>query len=209
MINLKLLETNYDEFVKKLEGKNVKAGLLDELLQTFNELKQKRKALENFQAIQNAKSKELGVKARVGEDVSELKNELKIPVYINKFDAFMCESDIFGYMKNTFVPDVLAQGDESFVVGDFSFKFHHFPGHTPGCSMIEIEDAMFSGDFLFKGSIGRWDFPYSDKNEMLESLKKCKNLKGDFALYTGHGAISTLKDERASLDRWIQIVKNS
>ena len=56
MINLKLLETNYDEFVKKLEGKNVKAGLLDELLQTFNELKQKRKALENFQAIQRAKS---------------------------------------------------------------------------------------------------------------------------------------------------------
>ncbi|WP_149706929.1 serine--tRNA ligase [Campylobacter concisus] len=78
MINLKLLETNYDEFVKKLEGKNVKAGLLDELLQTFNELKQKRKALENFQAIQNAKSKELGIKARAGEDVSELKSELNL-----------------------------------------------------------------------------------------------------------------------------------
>ena len=78
MINLKLLETNYDEFVKKLEGKNVKASLLEELLHTFNELKQKRKALENFQAIQNAKSKELGVKARAGEDVSELKNELNL-----------------------------------------------------------------------------------------------------------------------------------
>ena len=78
MINLKLLETNYDEFVKKLEGKNVKASLLDELLHTFNELKQKRKALENFQAIQNAKSKKLGVKARAGEDVSELKNELNL-----------------------------------------------------------------------------------------------------------------------------------
>lgn len=78
MINLKLLETNYDEFVKKLEGKNVKASLLDELLQTFNELKQKRKELENFQAIQNAKSKELGVKARAGEDVSELKSELNL-----------------------------------------------------------------------------------------------------------------------------------
>ena len=78
MINLKLLETNYDEFVKKLEGKNVKASLLDELLHTFNELKQKRKALENFQAIQNAKSKELGIKARAGEDVSELKNELNL-----------------------------------------------------------------------------------------------------------------------------------
>ena len=78
MINLKLLETNYDEFVKKLEGKNVKASLLDELLHTFNELKQKRKALENFQAIQNAKSKDLGVKARAGEDVSELKSELNL-----------------------------------------------------------------------------------------------------------------------------------
>ena len=78
MINLKLLETNYDEFVKKLEGKNVKASLLDELLHTFNELKQKRKALENFQAIQNAKSKELGVKARAGENVSELKSELNL-----------------------------------------------------------------------------------------------------------------------------------
>ncbi len=78
MINLKLLETNYDEFVKKLEGKNVKASLLEELLHTFNELKQKRKALENFQAIQNAKSKELGVKARAGEDVSELKSELNL-----------------------------------------------------------------------------------------------------------------------------------
>ena len=78
MINLKLLETNYDEFVKKLEGKNVKASLLDELLHTFNELKQKRKALENFQAIQNAKSKELGAKARAGEDVSELKSELNL-----------------------------------------------------------------------------------------------------------------------------------
>ena len=142
-------------------------------------------------------------------DVSELKNELKIPVYINKFDAFMCESDIFGYMKNTFVPDVLAQGDESFVVGDFSFKFHHFPGHTPGCSMIEIDDAMFSGDFLFKGSIGRWDFPYSDKNEMLKSLEKCKNLNGDFALYPGHGESSTLKAEQQELDRWIKIVEKS
>ena len=78
MINLKLLETNYDEFVKKLEGKNVKASLLDELLHTFNELKQKCKELENFQAIQNAKSKELGVKARAGEDVSELKSELNL-----------------------------------------------------------------------------------------------------------------------------------
>ena len=78
MINLKLLESNYDEFVKKLKGKNVKAEVLNELLTTFNELKAKRQALENFQAIQNAKSKELGIKARNGENTDELKNELNL-----------------------------------------------------------------------------------------------------------------------------------
>ena len=142
-------------------------------------------------------------------DAGLLQNELKIPVYINKFDAFMCESDIFGYMQNVFKPDILVEGDESFVVDDFYIKFHHFPGHTPGCSVIEINGVIFSGDFLFKGSIGRWDFPYSDKNGMIKSLQKCKKLEGDFTLYPGHGAISTLRDEQASLDRWIDIVKNS
>ncbi|WP_122873453.1 serine--tRNA ligase [Campylobacter showae] len=78
MINLKLLDTRYDEFVKKLQGKNVKAEVLNELLTTFNELKAKRQALENFQAIQNAKSKELGIKARNGENTDELKNELNL-----------------------------------------------------------------------------------------------------------------------------------
>ena len=99
--------------------------------------------------------------------------------------------------------------DENFNIDDFCIKFHHFPGHTPGCSMIEIDDAIFSGDFLFKGSIGRWDFPFSDKNEMLESLEKCKNLKGDFALYPGHGESSTLKAEQQELDRWVEIVRRS
>ena len=78
MINLKLLDTRYDEFVKKLQGKNVKPEVLNELLTTFDELKAKRQALENFQAIQNAKSKELGIKARNGENTDELKNELNL-----------------------------------------------------------------------------------------------------------------------------------
>ena len=78
MINLKLLDTRYDEFVKKLQGKNVKPEVLNELLTTFNELKAKRQALENFQAIQNAKSKELGIRARNGENTDELKNELNL-----------------------------------------------------------------------------------------------------------------------------------
>ena len=142
-------------------------------------------------------------------DVGELKNELKIPVYINKFDAFMCENDIFGYMKSVFKPDVLVSNDENFQIDDFYIKFHHFPGHTPGCSMIEIDDVMFSGDFLFKGSIGRWDFPFSDKNEMLKSLEKCKLIDDDFTLCPGHGESSMLKSEQDNIDYWVGLVKNS
>lgn len=78
MINLKLLESNYDKFVKKLKGKNIKTEVLSELLGTFNDLKTKRQELENLQAIQNAKSKELGNLARSGKDVNELKDELSL-----------------------------------------------------------------------------------------------------------------------------------
>lgn len=68
---------------------------------------------------------------------------------------------------------------------------------------------MFSGDFLFKDSIGRWDFPYSSKEDMIKSLEKCKNLRGDFILYPGHGEPSTLKREQENLDIWIRYVRKS
>ncbi|WP_169754832.1 serine--tRNA ligase [Campylobacter curvus] len=76
MINLKLLESNYENFVSKLRGKNINEDVLKSLLDTFNELKKQRQILENFQAVQNAKSKELGTLTRSGGDVTDLKEEL-------------------------------------------------------------------------------------------------------------------------------------
>ncbi|WP_169940115.1 serine--tRNA ligase [Campylobacter sp. RM15925] len=94
MINLKLLETNYDEFVSKLRGKKIKEEVLSELLATFNELKAKRQNLESLQAIQNAKSKELGIRTRGGEDVSALKEELNSnKVAMNEAEKVVRELD--------------------------------------------------------------------------------------------------------------------
>ncbi|CAD7288354.1 serine--tRNA ligase [Campylobacter suis] len=76
MINLKLLESNYDEFVAKLRGKKINEEILANLLDTFNTLKKERQELETLQSVQNAKSKELGILARSGGDVSALKDEL-------------------------------------------------------------------------------------------------------------------------------------
>lgn len=77
MINLRLIETNYDEFNKKLLAKGVDEGTLKSLLNMYNELKAKKSELEELQAFQNKFSKEMGLKARNGEDISELKASLE------------------------------------------------------------------------------------------------------------------------------------
>ncbi|MDA3057911.1 serine--tRNA ligase [Campylobacter sp. VBCF_05 NA6] len=76
MINLRLIETNFDEFNKKLIAKKVPEDTLKSLLDAYNELKEKKTNLENLQAVQNAKSKEMGVIARNGGDMKALKAEL-------------------------------------------------------------------------------------------------------------------------------------
>lgn len=77
MINLKLIETNFDEFNAKLKAKKVDEGVLKNLLDTYNELKIKKQELENLQAAQNAKSKEVGILTRSGTDTTLLKTELE------------------------------------------------------------------------------------------------------------------------------------
>ena len=70
------------------------------------------------------------------------------------------------------------------------------PGHTPGGVCLLIGDALFSGDTLFAGSMGRCDFPGSNIFDMRKSLKKLYNLAGDFRVFPGHAEATTLEHER-------------
>ena len=66
---------------------------------------------------------------------------------------------------------------------------------------------LFSGDFLFKGAIGRYDFPYSSREAMRVSLEKIKRFYakfGDFKLLPGHGESSTLSDEMESVEYYLK-----
>ena len=54
---------------------------------------------------------------------------------------------------------------------------------------------MFTGDFLFEGTIGRVDLPGGSIEDMLNSIKKIKKLSPTIKIYPGHGDITTLKDE--------------
>ena len=142
-------------------------------------------------------------------DNGALKEHYDIPIYCPKEDAFMLQKCVLGQHVPPSRADVEVDSEKPFWVGDFRLRFRHFPGHTPGCSVIELDDIWFSGDFLFKGSIGRWDFPYSDGHAMLQSLKRAKAIDKDFRLYPGHGEPTGLKREQMGLDRWIAYVQGT
>ena len=127
-------------------------------------------------------------------------------IYIHEEDAFMLRADPFGTMPESIEADVLIKGQEqSFEIAGFNVKFSLFAGHTPGSCMIEAGGVIFSGDVIFKGSIGRWDFPFSSGAQMRESLHKILQIKGDFTLYPGHGPNTSLAAERQNLKYFLQL----
>ena len=138
---------------------------------------------------------------------AELKKKLKIPIYVPKEDAFMLQNDTLSQGTPPSEPDYLVDRDALLDIQGIKVRYRHFPGHTPGCSIIEIEDVWFSGDFLFRDSIGRWDFPSSSGEDMAKSLKRVSTIQEDFTLYPGHGLSSTLKKEQKMLPFWIKEVE--
>ena len=81
-------------------------------------------------------------------------------------------------------------------VADMDIKILRTPGHTPGGVCLLIADALFSGDTLFAGSMGRCDFPGSNIFDMRKSLKLLWGLAGDYRVFPGHAQATTLEYER-------------
>lgn len=133
---------------------------------------------------------------------SIVQKEFGIKIYTPINDEFMLKSDPYGLGMPPSTPNVLINPDETIKIDNIEVKFHHFPGHTPGCSAIQIEKNLFSGDFIFKGTIGRFDFPKSSAKDMKKSLQKILKWKEDFFVYPGHGDKTTLKHEIISLKQW-------
>ncbi len=134
---------------------------------------------------------------------SELQEKLGVKLYTPKGDVPLLTASEWMPDLPPSTPDVIVNPDEELDFDGVKVKFRHFPGHCPGCSMIEIEDAMFSGDFIFERSIGRTDFPYSSPIDMKKSLEKFKLLDFDKTLYPGHGGTTTIKQEQQLSDYWI------
>jgi len=138
-----------------------------------------------------------------------VKEALKIPLYCPKDDTFMLTEDPLGQGTPKSTPDYEVVGDEELTLEGVKIKYRHFPGHTPGNSIIEIGDIWLSGDFLFQQSIGRWDFPASSGEDMVKSLEKAMKLEGDYTVYPGHGLSTTLKAEQRIMPYWIAQVQST
>lgn len=98
-------------------------------------------------------------------------------------------------------PEEVVTFDDAAVLelAGLTFNVAHAPGHTEGSAVFTADDAMFSGDVLFAGSIGRTDLPGGDPAAMLRTLQRVI-LPADDALNVlpGHGPATTIGEERRS-----------
>ena len=118
-------------------------------------------------------------------------------IYIHQADANGAGSTLFPLAGEV---DDLKLYDEGDVIrlGDHEIQVLHTPGHSPGSVTLKVEDVLFTGDTLFAGSCGRTDLRGGSYEQIMQSLKRLGEMKGDFHVCPGHEATSTLERERRS-----------
>lgn len=137
-----------------------------------------------------------------------IKEKTGSPIYIHKADEELLSDSVkslsFFCPGKPFIPceaDVLFDDGDTITQGSITFTVMHTPGHTAGsvcflCTDENGQHIMFSGDTLFKDSIGRSDVYSSDPGVMMQSLEKIKELNDDHIVYPGHGDSTTLNVEK-------------
>lgn len=136
----------------------------------------------------------------------EMRTKLNIPIEgPEKADAFWIDKlpewcQMAGFPNaEAFVPDRWLDDGDTVTVGEVSLKVIHCPGHTPGHVVFVSENDRIAwvGDVLFQGSIGRTDFPMSNHQDLIDSIRdKLFPLGDDITFVPGHGPTSTFGQER-------------
>jgi hydroxyacylglutathione hydrolase len=127
------------------------------------------------------------------------------PVYVSEIERPVL-ADIMSYVPfpgfgpyESYEADHLLRGGERLELGGFEIDVLFTPGHSPGhlTYSVPAERAIFSGDVLFQGSVGRTDLPGGDWGTLLESIRSLvETLPPDTKVYPGHMGITALGVER-------------
>jgi hydroxyacylglutathione hydrolase len=136
--------------------------------------------------------------------VADLLDARPAPLALHSLDVPLLRAkggaDLFGLpMRACPEPDVLLDGMETVRAGSLTFRVLFVPGHTLGHVAFHLPEAraVFSGDVLFKDSIGRTDLPGGDYATLLHSIRAvlCA-LPDDTTVCSGHGPQTTLGEEK-------------
>ena len=95
-----------------------------------------------------------------------------------------------------FKADILLDDGDKFMLGETEITYLYTPGHTSGCGVFIFDDVIICGDVLFRESCGRTDLPTGDGYTIMQSLKRLKELDGDYNVIPGHDSFTTLEHER-------------
>jgi hydroxyacylglutathione hydrolase len=132
--------------------------------------------------------------------VADLAEETGAPVYISETEApVLARPDDFypGIGIRPWDAEQKLAGDETLELAGITFETLPVPGHSPGHLAFHADGALFSGDVLFAGSVGRTDLPFSDWDTLVESIRTLiERFPPETVVYSGHGPPTTLGAER-------------
>lgn len=136
---------------------------------------------------------------------SDVQNLTGAKIMISALDApFLSDNTLnlssnFGFRNFPEIhADITLEDGDKFYLGKTEFTFLCTSGHTKGsgCYISFADNIIFSGDTLFRQSMGRTDFVTGNSLEMMNSLNRIARLQGDFTVYPGHGEATSLDYER-------------
>lgn len=126
-------------------------------------------------------------------------------IYAPEFDEEMLSSEEKSWAKfmqgaefKPVRPDRTFNDGDRFSLCGIEFSVMNAPGHTAGSCLLFCEDSegFFSGDVLFRHGIGRTDGYSGSTARMIETLEKIAELEGEYRVFTGHGDMTTLGEEK-------------
>ena len=130
--------------------------------------------------------------------VDGLYKQYGCPIYLHKSDEYLARDKNSGsdFGFNIFISCPTTDVKEGLMkIGKFEIQTIYTPGHTEGSVIYVIEDAIFTGDTLFNGTIGRTDLEGGDMHKMKDSLRIFKQFDKDYDIYPGHEMSSKLSVE--------------
>lgn len=141
----------------------------------------------------------------------EIQLSCDAPLYIHEKDLFLVKrlnetaNYFLGFDPHALPPkNIQFLSDGNLLLKTYNLQLITTPGHTPGscCFYIKDDNVLFTGDTLFKQGIGRYDFSYSDKKLLDQSLNELFKLPEETIVYSGHGEETTLGEEKNNLSNF-------